>query len=168
MLRELTRSDVDALHKVLGDAETMSFYPHPFARVETQRWVEWSLTGYYKNGHGLWAMVLKETGELIGDCGLTIQQVDAEDLVEVGWHVRRDHWKMGYATEAGLASRDWGFENLDVPFLVSLVRPENVGSWRVAEKLGMQVAGTDFRGPNNDLFHHVWRITRAEWEGTKS
>jgi RimJ/RimL family protein N-acetyltransferase len=164
-LRELTRADVDALHKVLGDAETMEWYPHPYSIDEVKRWIEWSLDNYARLRHGLWGMVLKETDELMGDCGLTVQFVDGAPFVEVGWHVRRDHWNKGYATEAGLASRDWAFENLDITNLISLVRPENVPSWRVAEKLGLTVSGTTFRGPHNEWEHRIYHMTRDEWDG---
>jgi RimJ/RimL family protein N-acetyltransferase len=108
-------------------------------------------------------MVLTETDELIGDCGLTVQFVDGSPFVEVGWHVRRDHWSKGYATEAGIACRDWAFENLDITNLISLVRPENVPSGRVAEKLGLIVSGTTYRGPHNEWEHRIYRITRDEW-----
>ncbi|MGH2808795.1 MAG: GNAT family N-acetyltransferase [Actinomycetota bacterium] len=164
LLRELTRSDLDALHAVLGDVETMQYYAHPHSREETQRWIEWSLDNYARLGHGLWAMTLKDTGELIGDCGLTIQYVDGAPFVEVGWHTHRDHWNKGYATEGGRASRDWAFENLTIPFLISIIRPENVPSWRVAEKLGLTISRTTFRGPDNAWEHRVYRITRDEWE----
>jgi RimJ/RimL family protein N-acetyltransferase len=167
LLRELTRADVDALHAVLGDTETMAWYPHPYSRDEVKRWIEWSLDNYARLRHGLWAVILKETDELIGDCGLTVQFVDGAPFVEVGWHIRRDHWNKGFATEAGLASRDWGFDNLDITNLISLVRPENVASWRVAEKLGLTVSGTTLRGPQNEWEHRIYRITREEWESVR-
>ncbi len=160
LLRELTQADVAAVHAVLGDAETMSFYPHAFSIDETKKWIQWNLDGYQEHGHGLWALVLRETGELVGDCGLTIQHVDGDDMVEVGWHVRRDLWGRGLATEAAIACRDYGFESLELPFLISLVRPENIASCRVAEKIGMQVSDHTMRGPNEMWRHCIYRVDR--------
>jgi RimJ/RimL family protein N-acetyltransferase len=84
-------------------------------------------------------MILKSNGELIGDCGLTIQDVEGVREVEIGYHVRRDLWGQGLATEAARVCRDYGFANLQADHLISLIRPENLQSRRVAEKNGMTV-----------------------------
>ena len=160
VLRHLEPGDVDALHLVLGDPETMTYYPSAFSREKTTEWIEWNRSSYERYGFGLWGLVLRESGELIGDCGLISQDVDGASLIEIGWHVRRDLWGQGLATEAAVASRDHGFATLEVPRLISLVRPENVASCRVAEKIGMNVTGHTRRGP--DWLHRVYGITRDE------
>jgi [ribosomal protein S5]-alanine N-acetyltransferase len=139
ILREFSIDDVDALARVLSDPETMRFYPEPLDSTGVEQWIGRNLGRYAANGHGLWAMVLKQTGGLIGDCGLTIQAVDGANEVEIGYHVRRDLWGQGLATEAARACRDFGFARLSVARLISLIRPENVPSRRVAEKNGMLV-----------------------------
>jgi RimJ/RimL family protein N-acetyltransferase len=157
-LRSFDRDDVDALHLVLGDAELMRYYPHAFTRAETGEWIERQMARYERDGHGLWAMELKRTGEVIGDCGLVWQDVEATQRLEVGWHVRRDLCNKGYATEAGRICRDYAFSELAAPELISLVRPENVPSGRVAEKLGMSVEGTTLRGPG--WVHNIYSMSR--------
>ena len=139
ILREFFPDDADALARVLSDPETMRFYPAPFDRAGVEQWIVRNLCRYANDGHGLWAMILKPGGELIGDCGLTIQDVDGEKEIEIGYHVRRDHWGHGFATEAARACRDFGFSHLDAKRLVSIIRPENLPSRRVAEKNGMTV-----------------------------
>ena len=139
ILREFSPDDVDTLALVLSDAETMRFYPAPFDREGVERWIARNRERYVKNGYGLWAMILKSTGELIGDCGLTVQSVDGVDEIEIGYHVRRDLWGQGLATETSRACRDFAFAQLPVERLISLIRPENVPSRRVAEKNGMTV-----------------------------
>jgi RimJ/RimL family protein N-acetyltransferase len=139
ILREFRTEDVDALALVLSDREAMRFYPEPFDRSGVEEWIGRNLRRYAKNGHGLWAMVLKENGELIGDCGLTVQEVDGASEIEIGYHVRRDHWGQSLATEAARACRDFGFARLPVERLISLIRPENLASRRVAEKNGMTI-----------------------------
>ncbi|MDP9341466.1 MAG: GNAT family N-acetyltransferase [Actinomycetota bacterium] len=162
-LRELHPGDVDALSEVLGDPWTMRFYPHPFSREEVVGWIERGLVSYRANGFWLWAAVLKETGQVIGDTGLTIQTVDGEDLVEVGWHVHRRFQRQGLATEAGRASIDHGFGTLGLDRIISLIRPENVPSWKVAEKLGMHVWKETDRA---HLRHRVYLLERADWEAS--
>jgi RimJ/RimL family protein N-acetyltransferase len=130
---------VDALSRVLSDPEAMRFYPAPLDSAGVEQWIARNLRRYALNGHGLWAMVLKANGELIGDCGLTIQEVDGANEVEIGYHVRRDLWGQGLATEAARACRNYGFARLSVDRLISLIRPENLASRRVAEKNGMLV-----------------------------
>jgi ribosomal-protein-alanine N-acetyltransferase len=159
-LRELTLDDVDALSEVLGDPWTMRYYPHPFSRVDVVGWIERGLASYRANGFWLWAAVLKESGAVVGDTGLTIQTVDGEDLVEVGWHIHRRHQRRGLATEAGRASIDHGFGALGLERIISLIRPENVPSWRVAEKLGMRVWKETDRA---NLRHRVYVLERDEW-----
>jgi RimJ/RimL family protein N-acetyltransferase len=160
LLRELTSEDGDALLDVLGDPETMRFYPAPQTRDEVDGWIDWNLRSYAENGFGLWALRLRQTGEFVGDTGLTIQLVDGERFVEVGWHVHKRFWRRGLATEAGLASRDYAFEVAGVDRLICLVRVENEPSAGVARKLGMTVwrhterAGFD---------HYVFSLTRDEW-----
>ena len=132
-------TDVDALAAVLSDAETMRYYPEPFDRAGVEEWIKRNQARYSSNGYGLWGMVLKSSNEMIGDCGLVQQEVEGETLVEIGYHVRKDLWGNGFATEAAVACRDFGFRNLDVAQLISLIRAENLASRRVAEKAGLGV-----------------------------
>jgi ribosomal-protein-alanine N-acetyltransferase len=158
-LREFCPEDVDALAAVLSDAETMRFYPAPLDYAGVAEWIERNRRRYQADGFGLWAMVLKSSGELIGDCGLTRQIVDGIAEVEIGYHVRRDLWGQGMAPEAAQACRDYGFAKLATERLISLIRPENGPSRRVAEKNGMTVWKTTmWRG----LRHLVYAIQRAK------
>jgi len=139
ILREFHPEDVDALCLILSEPETMRFYLKPFDRRGVEEWIARNRQRYTKDGHGLWAMILKASGELIGDCGLVLQEVDGANEIEIAYHVRRDYWRQGLATEAARACRDFGFAKLSVERLISLIRPENVPSRRVAEKNGLTV-----------------------------
>jgi RimJ/RimL family protein N-acetyltransferase len=164
-VRELLPSDVDELAEVLGDVETMRFYPHPKSRQETVAWMEWNRRSYGENGFGLWGLVLKENGKLVGDCGLTLQDVDGEELVEVGYHLNRTCWHRGLATEAAAACRNRAFEVVGVDRLIALIRPENEPSWRLAERLGMEVWRRTERGV---VPHLVYSLTRSRWRGLRA
>jgi [ribosomal protein S5]-alanine N-acetyltransferase len=157
VLRPLTLDDVDALEAVIGDAETMRWYPAPFDHDGVVAWVAKQLQRYERDGFGLLAVEERATGAFLGDCGPTIQLVDGEPHVELGWHTRRDRWGEGFATEGGAACRDWCWETLDVDHVISLVRPENRQSWRVAEKLGMSVWRETMHA---NLLHRVYRVDR--------
>jgi RimJ/RimL family protein N-acetyltransferase len=163
-LREFTGDDTDALSRVLSDAETMRFYPAAFDRAGVEQWITRNLQHYAETGHGLWAMDLKATGEMIGDCGITLLEVDGELLPEIGYHVRRDLWGQGLATEAARVCRDYGFSSLKAGVLISLVRPENLASRAVAERNGMAVWKETIR---NEWLHLVYRVMREHWEASQ-
>ena len=158
-LREFESGDVDALATILSDPETMRYYPAPFERAAVADWIQRNRTRYASDGFGLWAMILNSTGELIGDCGLIRQSVDGVDEIEIGYHARRDLWGQGYASEAAQACRDHGFANLAVGRLISLIRPENLASRRVAEKNGMTIWKEVTRA---NLLHYVYAIRRDQ------
>ena len=161
ILREFVAEDADALARVLSDPEAMRYYPMSFDRTAVEEWIARNHRRYANEGHGLWAMDLKSSGEMIGDCGITLQEVDGESLPEIGYHLRRDMWGQGLASEAARACGDYGFRQLKVDALISLIRPENMPSWRVAERNGMKVwKETTHAG----LPHLVYRIRRDEWE----
>ena len=139
LLREFVADDVDGLAAVLSDPETMRYYPKVLDRAGVAAWIERHRQRYADHGHGLWAMVLKSSGEVIGDCGLVRQVVDENDEIEIGYHVRRDPWGRGYAPEAACACQEYGFERLGTERLIALIRPENLPSRRVAEKAGLSL-----------------------------
>jgi len=156
-LREFTPEDADALAQVLSDPETMRYYPAPYDRAGVEQWIERNRQRYQSDGVGLWAIELTKTQELIGDCGIIRQQVEGEPLYEIGYHLRRDFWGQGLATEAAIACRDWAFANLKTDRLISLIRPENLPSRRVAARVGMIVwKEVNWRG----LPHCVYSIDK--------
>ena len=158
-LRQFQLEDLDALATILSDPETMRYYPMSFDRAGVADWIQRNRTRYANDGYGLWAMILKSTCELIGDCGLVRQSVDGADEIEIGYHVRRDLWGQGFATEAARACRNFGFANLEADRLISLIRPENLASRRVAEKNGMTIWKETIRA---NLLHYVYAIQRDQ------
>ncbi|WP_206185135.1 GNAT family N-acetyltransferase [Thermoactinospora rubra] len=136
--REMTPDDLDDMAALLGDPEVMRHYPRPKTRDEALGWITASQRSYREHGHGLWVVTLRDTGEFVGDCGLTRQTVEGEVFVEVGYHVRADLQGRGYATEAAAACRDHARDVLDVDRLIAIIAPANVPSQRVAEKIGLR------------------------------
>jgi [ribosomal protein S5]-alanine N-acetyltransferase len=148
----MTPEDAPALHAVLGDEETMRWYPRSFTREEVDEWIARQIARY-PTGTGLLGLVLKdpalkENGELIGDCGPVWQDVEGVRELEIGYHVHRDRRNRGYATEAARAVRDYAFTALpcdhEIAHVISMIRPENIPSRRVAEKNGFTLARTVF------------------------
>lgn len=159
MLREFEPQDTDALLEILGDPVAMQYYPAPFPRAEVEDWIRRNRARYRDVGFGLWAMLLKNSGELIGDCGCYVRELEGNVEHELGWHVRRDLWGRGYATEAARHCIEYAFLKLGARRVIALVRPENLSSCRVAEKNGMRCERVIFwRGYE----HCVYAKNRAE------
>jgi RimJ/RimL family protein N-acetyltransferase len=137
ILREQTLEDLDDLVEILCDPKTMAFYPRPFTRIEAQGWIERQMRLYEERGFGLWALIDRKSGDFVGQCGLTPQQVDGHGEIEIGWHVKRRLWRRGYASEAAAACLDHGFSALRLERLISLVSVANRPSAGVARKIGM-------------------------------
>jgi [ribosomal protein S5]-alanine N-acetyltransferase len=156
LLRQLTPGDLPALHAVLGDPANMVWYPQPLSLHEVRAWIA-RQQSRYPSGAGLLGLVLKDTGALIGDCGPVWQEADRGPELEIGYHLHRAHQGRGFATEAARAVRDYAFTTLAVDRLISLIRPENLPSRRVAAKIGMTLDRMVFwRGYD----HCVYRIAR--------
>ena len=139
ILRQFVPEDVDALSEVLCDRENMRYYPNPFARPDVEAWIEKTLRRYRDDGIGFWALILKASRQFAGDCGLMLQHVDGVIETEVGYHLARRHQGQGLATEAARACLDHAFSTLGLERVISLIRPENLPSRRVAERNGMSV-----------------------------
>ena len=151
-LREMNPDDFDALYKVLADKEIMMHYPYTFDDKKVREWIERNMKRYEDFGFGLWAVCLKETGEMIGDCGLTLQDIEGEMLPEIGYHIRADQQKKGYAREAAAAVRDWAFTNTDYPALYSYCKYTNVPSYKTAESIGMHFE-KEYPDEANEITH---------------
>src|SRR6516162_4289375 len=102
-LRAYTNSDEAELFDVFADPYARRFYPEMAERANVRAWIEWNLRNYDEFGFGLWAMELKAEGQLIGDCGLTYQDVEGRRELEIGYHVIERERGKGYATEAARA-----------------------------------------------------------------
>lgn len=136
-LREMGWDDFDALCRILCDPDVMYAYAHAFSAEEARAWMEKRLQQYADWGFSLWAVTLRETGEMIGQCGLTWQDAGGERLLEVGYLFQKAYWHQGYAAEAAIACRDYAFETLGAVAICAIIRDNNFASQRVARRGGM-------------------------------
>ncbi len=159
LLREYTEGDFDALYPILSDPVTMQHYPKPYDECGVRRWLSWSLENYEKHGFGWWAIILKESGELIGDAGITMQSIDGELLPELGYHIGCRHWRRGYGREACKAVLDRIFATTELDRIYSYMTKSNVASYSLAEALGMKKMKEYVDGDGEELL--VYEIKRT-------
>ncbi len=136
-LREMKQADFGSLCQILQDEETMYAYEGAFSDAEVQEWLDRQIARYHKWGFGLWAVILKETEEMIGQCGLTMQPWKDQEVLEIGYLFQRRCWHQGYATEAARACKRYAFEILDADEVCSIIRDTNTASRNVAVRNGM-------------------------------
>jgi RimJ/RimL family protein N-acetyltransferase len=148
-LRTWRDEDLPAFAAINSDPRVMEFFPKPLDRAETEAMVARIRDHFARRGFGLWAVEVPGIAEFIGFVGLSTPGFEAHftPCVEIGWRIARDHWGHGYATEAALASLDFGFRELDLPEIVSFTVPANRRSWGVMERIGMT------RSPSEDFDH---------------
>jgi [ribosomal protein S5]-alanine N-acetyltransferase len=163
-LREMGPDDIDFIAEMLANAEVTRYYERRFTRADAQAWLERQLGRYRDDGHGLWLVRERETGCAVGQVGLAMQEVEGTRRPEIGWLLHRPYWGKGYATEAGIATRDAAFTRWGYPQVISLIRPVNEPSRRVAERLGMQPGSrVPFHG-----FEHILYVMDAGGAGRVS
>ena len=161
LLRGMTDDDFLALYKVLSNSDIMQHYPHAFDEDMVREWIQRNIKRYRELGFGLWAVCLKQTGEVIGDCGLTMQLINGEITPEIGYHIRADKQRQGYAKEAAIAVRDWTFNNTPFNIVYSFMKYTNEPSAKTAMSYGCKQVD-EFSDEINEITK-VFAITRDEW-----
>jgi RimJ/RimL family protein N-acetyltransferase len=143
ILREFQRNDVEQLAPILSNVRVMEFSPAGIlTTLQTQEKVDGFIASYKVYGFGKWAVIFKETNELIGYCGIAVEKVDRVYEREIGYRLNPDFWGSGLATEASSAAIQYGFEQLKLPYILGIVESANLASVRVLEKLGMRYERT--------------------------
>lgn len=160
-LREMNQGDFDSLCQILQDEDTMYAYEGAFSDIEVQEWLDKQIFRYHKFNFGLWAVILKETDEMIGQCGLTMQPWKDTEVLEIGYLFNKLYWHKGYATEAAKACKKYAFEVLKADEVCSIIRDTNTASQNVAIRNGMTVIDIwtkHYRGI--DMPHYRYVIKR--------
>lgn len=161
IMREMTHADLPSLCEIMKDENTMYAYEGAFSDAEVQEWLERQILRYQKWNFGLWAVVLKETGKMIGQCGLTMQPWKDDEVLEIGYLFNRNYWHKGYATEAAAACKQYAFDVLKAEEVCSIIRDTNIQSQNVALRNGMTLTDKwtkHYRGV--DMPHYRFVVKR--------
>ena len=161
ILREMNEQDFAALYRVLADPDIMCHYPYPFDEDRVKGWIAKNRERYRVFGFGLWAVCLKESGEMIGDCGITMQLINGQIRPEIGYHIRSDQQGKGYAKEAAMGVRDWTFRSTPFGVVYSYMKAANLPSRRTAAAYGCREV--DAYVDEEKEITKVYALTREEW-----
>lgn len=161
-LREMNQSDYESLCRILQDNETMYAYEGAFTDTEVQEWLDRQIARYKKYNFGLWAVILKDTDKMIGQCGLTMQPWKDTEVLEIGYLFEKAYWHNGYATESARACKKYAFEILKADEVCSIIRDTNTASQNVALRNGMKIADKwikHYRGVDMPHYRYTAKIT---------
>jgi RimJ/RimL family protein N-acetyltransferase len=151
ILRHFVPEDLDSLFALYRDPEVRRYFPEgTLTYEETREELEWFLNGHPAHPElGLWATIHKESGRLIGRCGLLPWTGEGRYEVEVAYLLAKEYWGQGLGSEAARGVLEYGFERLGLPRLICLIERENLASIKVATKIGMSFEneGEDEKGP---------------------
>lgn len=136
-LREMNEHDYASLCKMLQNENVMYAYAHAFDDAEAHAWLNNQINQYKNDGFGLWAVILKKTGEMIGQCGITKQDYNNMQVLEIGYLFQQEFWHKGFATEAAAGCKEYAFKKLHAPEVFSIIRDNNIASQNVALRNGM-------------------------------
>lgn len=162
LLREMGPEDFDALYAVLADSDIMQHYPYTFDEARVQNWINKNIERYRVFGFGLWTICLQSSGEMIGNCGLTMRRIGGTILPEIGYHIAKAHQRRGYAKEAAQAVRDWTFAHTPFGMVYSYMKQSNLPSAAVARANGMTLL-REYTDAEQEQTA-VYGISRTDWE----
>ena len=162
-LREMKQSDFLSLCKIVQDEEVMYAYEHAFSNEEAQEWLNRQIKRYEDDGFGLWAVVLKDSNEVIGQCGLTLQDCEGEEVIEIGYLFQKKYWHHGYATESAIGCKKYAFDIVKVDEVYSIIRDTNSASQNVAIRNNMKLRGQFTKNYHGvDMPHLVYSVRKKD------
>ena len=156
-LREYQESDYAELCEIYQDAENMKFYGAPYDDHTMRRLIDWTIKNYRKYGFGFWAIIDRKTNKLIGDCGLSIQNIDDDWLPEIGYHINRKYHGQGIASEAAQLVKQYIFKNYNFDTLYSYTFENHFASIKVMQNNGMSFVK---KYKEKDEYYVVYSIKR--------
>lgn len=139
LLREIQKDDYQSVREILQDMEIMYAWEHTFSDSEVSDWISENLLRYDRDGYSYWAVIEKMSNQFIGVCGLISEKAEDESHVGIGYIFHKKYWGSGYAVESARACADYAFHTLKLNEVTAQIRPDNLSSIKVAEKLGMTV-----------------------------
>ena len=161
VLREMNQDDYRDLAEILQNSNVMYAYEHDFTDMDVQIWLDRQRKRYETYGFGLWAVILKDTNEMIGQAGLTLQPYKDTEVLEIGYLLKEKFWHYGYAREAAAGCKKYAFEVLKQDKVCSVIKVDNTSSIRVAESIDMRKEDTFIaRYYNGDMLHYLYSVQR--------
>ena len=171
ILRTIDEADAAEQYRVLNTPAVMARLGGTKELHEIEAKHAKAMQWYEQRGFSFLMVIEKASGELVGHAGIKLVDnplARNQGDHEIGWLIREDRWRLGYAEEAIRAVLEWAFTRVDAPHVVALTSEANVPSWKLMEKLGMvRREDLDFEDPEyppEDRTTILYSLTKEEWE----
>jgi RimJ/RimL family protein N-acetyltransferase len=172
VLRNWRGKDEEHLERHCNTKEVMRWLGGPLSPADQRQLFLWLVEQQETYGHTFWAMERRSDRAFLGFCGLVrVDEPDSTvlDAIEIGWRLREDAQRRGYAREAALASMDYAFAELGALRVVSRTRAGNASSWGLMKRLGMwNDQRLSYRAEGESAPYLVYVITRDAWADSRS
>ena len=165
-LRKIGTQDFLPIKRILKDKDVMYAWEHPFSDEEAEDFINNILTRYDKDGVSYLAVLEKETGKLVGICGLNYEYANEEKFIGIGYIFNKKYWGNGYAFESAKRCVEYAFNIMNVEEITAQIRPENFASIKVAEKLKMKIKTRFIKIYNGkEMPHLLYCVNKTEYNG---
>ncbi len=154
-LELISERHFESLYKLLSNPEVHRHFTKTLNRKESEEFFEKIQSRYKTDGYCFWAVIRRSDNIFMGICGLLQQKIDGQNETEIGYRLSDEYWSRGYGTEAAGGCVKYAVEKRNSPSVISLIRPANIASKRVAEKNGLSFEKESIF---QDLPHHVYRL----------
>lgn len=161
VLRQLEASDLPAMHRILSDPITMTFWPAPLSLEGARSWIDRQRQSYRDHGFGRYAVISRQDGTLLGDCGIIPSTIDGQPENDLGYIIFHTFWKRGYGSEAAEACKRYGLEQLQLRRICANMPADHLASRRVAEKIGMSFEREFYNARNRNILTCLYAVEQA-------
>lgn len=159
--RNITNKDFNNLKPILQNIEVMYAWEHAFTDDEVHEWIDKNLVRYENEGYSYFALIEKSTNQFIGVAGPLIEDTNGSKQIGIAYIIDKKYWGKGYGFESAKASLDYAFNNLHAEEVIAQIRPNNISSRKIAEKLNMKIKSEFVKHYNNkDMPHLIYSITK--------
>ncbi|MDE7191338.1 MAG: GNAT family N-acetyltransferase [Clostridia bacterium] len=159
--RKINMDDFSNLKVILQDIEIMYAWEHAFTDDEVYEWIEKNMARYNSDGYSYFAAIDKKTNNFVGVIGPLVEEIEGVKYIGIAYILNKKYWGMGYATEGATACINYAFDILHADKIIAQIRPNNLPSRRVAEKLNMKIEGQYIKNYNNtDMPHLIYSLTK--------
>lgn len=162
-IRRFYKKDLEPLFAIMKKPEVMYAWENGFSKGETRKWLNLQYNRYRKDGFAYYAVTLKDSGKLIGQAGLIKNEINGNNITELGYIFDDGAWGQGYAAEAARACVELAFGQFALSELYAMIRPENAASVKLAVKLGMRKTGEFIKTyQGKEMPHDIYTLEKAK------
>ena len=159
--RKITKDDFNNLQPILQDLEVMYAWEHAFTDEEVYEWIDKNLIRYANEGYSYFAVTEKSTNDFIGVMGPLIEEINGTRHIGIAYILNKKYWGKGYGIEGAEACMNYAFSKLNADKVIAEIRPNNISSRKIAEKLNMQIESEFIKHYNNiDMPHLIYSKTK--------